>query len=159
MWFIATEAEWRVVILLSLSLSSPRLDAHAQPQDSPRLVREFGVFLLAGKENSPVQIQRRLSLRGHARKHQWICADTHTHTRFLNSAACALTRPRWRTRRVSGPALVRTAPALPAPWNPKLHAPASCPSLTSSSANQEASAAATSPPAPARTGRGATAIG
>lgn len=62
-------------------------------------------------------------------------------------------------RCVSGPALVRTAPALPTPWNPNFHAPSSCPSLRALAANHNASDASASAPSAHIIGMGCVLIG
>lgn len=126
-------------------------------------MREFGgAFLRSGKENSPVQIQKKGIVFSAPEKKNAKDCDVNMHTdRLLKLFREKLSAPSVHggARCVSGPALVRTAPALPTPWNPNFHAPSSCPSLTVDPANHEVSAASTSAPSPDIIGRGIPPIG
>lgn len=134
----------------------PGLTAQTCSRWTPDLRSEFGdAFLRSGRENSPVQIQKLVFSAPTPENANDRDVNTHTDRLLLlfieNLAAPGV---QGGARCVSGPALVRTAPALPTPWNPNLHAPSGCPSLTADSANHNASRCHHVTPSPNTCGRG-----
>lgn len=121
-----------------------------------RFMYEFG----GAFPRSPVQVQKAVFpcvLAENAKKK--IVLQMFTQTVFWIVLKLSAPSVHSGARCVSGPALVRTAPALPAPWNPNYHAPSSDTSLTGDPANHSASFAFTSAPSADTIRRGIIPIG
>lgn len=115
---------------------------------------EFGGNFFGLERKTVLHTFKNVLFSAHTKRKRRCCAASLT-----TQKSCLRPSVHGGARRVSGPALVRTAPALPTPWNPNLHAPAICTSLTANPANHGPGAASTSPPTPAILGRGKTVIG
>lgn len=170
------EGDVRVVILFlgttgscwSLYYLSPPLcidqdSLHKRSYWTPALCVSLEAHFFALEKKTVLSKFKRYSfLRARKKNKNAKDCDVNMHTdRLLELFREKLSAPSVHggARCVSGPALVRTAPALPTPWNPNFHAPSSCPSLTTDPANHDASAASTSAPSPDIIGRGIPPIG
>lgn len=116
----------------------------ARGYGTPRFMCEFGdAFLRVGK-SCPNWGRGSFSPRSRQKKAKDSDVNIYTN-RLLELRSEKLPAPSFHgcAHHVSGPGL-RTAPALPIPWIPNPHTPASRPSITAQPSNHNASAASTS---------------